>query len=760
MLKKFILYSFGFLLSSFTQAQTGEFSGRVLFEDEGQIAAIQLIGNTKISTPTDLNGYFTLAPLPAGEHIIKIISLGFKTKFIRIEIAENQKVFREIELEENPLSLDEAVVSGTLRPVSKAESPVPVEVYTAQFFQANPTPSLFESMQNINGVRPQLNCNVCNTGDIHINGLEGPYTLILIDGMPIVSGLATVYGLTGIPQSLIERIEIVKGPASALYGSEAVGGLINIITKNPSSAPLFSADILGSSWGEVNTDLGWKYSKPKKFDLLTGVNYFNYSFPIDNNKDGFTDITLQNRFSIFEKINFHRANNKLFSLAGRYVWEDRWGGQMNWTPEFRGGDSIYGESIRTNRWEVMGVYELGTTENVVLQWSANGHNQDSYYGTTAYSADQYIGFAQLLWYPESKGRHSWLMGAAYRYTYYDDNTAATAGASLDLNQPSQIHLPGLFAQDEWSLDDQHTLLTALRIDHNPQHGFIPSPRINYKWNSLDKKQVLRFGVGNGFRVVNVFAEDHAALTGARRVEFAGNLNPETSWNANLNFIQKFITKKDAFLSIDASLFYTHFSNRILPDYDSDPNKIIYANLNGSSVSKGLSIQLESMSASGFSTSVGATLMDVRVFEDAGNFRQFLTESFSGVWSIGYLFHTLPIKLDYTGNVYGPMRLPLLGALDSRAAESPWWNLQNIQLTYYAKGGWEYYGGIKNLLNFTPPANSIARAFDPFDKGVEFDSNGQVIATEQNPEALSFDPTYVFAPNQGIRGFVGIRYRIK
>ena len=111
-------------------------------------------------------------------------------------------------------------------PVSKLESPVAVEVYTKQFFKKNPSPSIFESIQNINGIRPQINCNVCNTGDIRINGLEGPYTFILIDGMPIVSGLSTVYGLTGIPQSLIQKVEIVKGPASTLYGSEAVGGII------------------------------------------------------------------------------------------------------------------------------------------------------------------------------------------------------------------------------------------------------------------------------------------------------------------------------------------------------------------------------------------------------------------------------------------------------------------------------------------------------------------------------------------------------
>ena len=157
---------------------------------------------------------------------------------------------------------------------------------------------------------------------------------------------------------------------------------------------------------------------------------------------------------------------------------------------------------------------------------------------------------------------------------------------------------------------------------------------------------------------------------------------------------------------------------------------------------------------------GVTIMDVSVEEDGVRSRQILTESVQGVWKVGYKFKKSKITIDYTGNLYGPMRLPLLGELDNRAEYSPWFSTQNIQVTKAFGKKIEVFGGIKNLLNFTPAANSIARSRDPFDKEVTFDGNGQAVPTSNNPNALTFDPTYVYAPNQGIRGFLGVRYTLK
>lgn len=749
---------------SASRAQTASIKGIVLSENEPIEFASLILEGTPYGTSTDTSGNFAFRNIPAGNYRVIVAAIGYTKVSKAIRLKENQTAVLNFELISNN-SLGEVVISGTMKEVSKTDSPVPVEVYTAKFFKSNPSPTVFDALQNVNGVRPQINCNVCSTGDIHINGLEGPYTMILIDGMPIVSGLSSVYGLSGIPQSLIDRVEIVKGPASTLYGSEAVGGLINIITKKPVNAPVLSAEVFGTSWGEVNTDLAAKFKAGKKAQSLLGLNYFNFQNRVDNNNDNFTDLTLQNRISIFNKWNFDRKDNRSFSLAGRLVFEDRWGGDMRWNESFRGGDSIYGESIYTKRWEFFGTYQLPVKEKIVFQFSANGHDQDSRYGNIAYLAQQYIGFGQLTWNRQIK-KHDLLTGLAFRYTFYDDNTPATASfdtSGTGTNKPSNTYLPGFFVQDEISLNEQHKLLFGARYDYNSIHGSIITPRINYKWSSKNKLNVLRIGVGNGYRVANIFTEDHAALTGSRKVVFLTDLKPETSWNGNINFVKKIFKENGTVIGLDASAFYTYFTNKIIADYDTDPNQIIYDNLSGYAVSRGFSMNVDLAFKNGLKMLVGGTLMDVYSVENNTRTRQLFTERFTGVWNIGYTIKKINLVIDYTGNVYSPMRLPLLSDLDPRSQYSPWWSIQNIQLTKKFSKGLEVFGGIKNLLNWTPNKGNpfiIARTNDPFDKNVQFDNNGQAIATPDNPYALTFDPAYVYGPNQGARGFLGMRYSFK
>ena len=692
---------FIFILSQNLISQVPFVKGTVFSKGQPLEGASVIVTGSNKGTITDASGIFNLDISGIKNPRIIISYLGYKSFIKKLNFKKLNLGNIILKLDDQ---LDEVVISGTLKPVSRLDSPVPVEVYSQTFFKSNPTPSVFEALEIVNGVRPQLNCNVCSTGDIHINGQEGSYTMILIDGLPIVSGLSTVYGLSGIPQALIDRVEIVKGPASTLYGSEAIGGVINLITKVPENTSKISFDSFVSGWGESNTDLGYRYNISDNSTGLLGINYYNFSNPIDNNEDGFTDLTLQDRISIFNKF---RIGKKL-SFASRYVYEDRWGGQTNWSKKNRGGNEVYGESIYTSRFELFGNYKFNS--ELSFQFSFNDHSQNSVYGSTIFNANQAITFGQFIWNKSLK-QNDFLLGLAYRHTKYKDDTTAFFNEN--------IHLPGIFIQDEFKINEQNTLLLGLRYDYNSIHGSILTPRLNYKLSNLERSSTLRFSLGSGYRVAQVFTEDHAALTGARDIVFLDDLDPERSWNANINYVKKIYLKQGHILDFDASIFRTIFSNKIVPDYDFNPNQIIYDNLNGKSITQGASLNLNILFLNNLRINLGATYIDSFIKKDGLSVIPYLTERFQGVWKIQKNIYSSNLIIDVTGSVIGPMKLPLLGELDPRDSFSPTFNIINIQLTKIWKNSYEFYGGIKNLLDFTPAKNSIARSFDPFDKNVLF-----------------------------------------
>lgn len=734
------------LLGTMAQSQSFEVKGEVMdvrSEEQVKHATVKNLHNGAMVL-TDHAGNFRIQANEGDSVAVSAVGYAADTvvisshKFIVVQLQPVAKV------------LNEVVISGTLKEIKKSNSPIAVESYSPKFFKKNVTASVFEALSIINGVQPQLNCNVCNTGDIHINGMEGPYTMVLIDGMPVVSNLATVYGFSGIPSNLIKRVEIVKGPSSTLYGSEAVAGLINIITKDPVSAPLFNADVYFTSYNELNADISAKFKVGKASSLL-GLNVFHFDQLYDVNKDNFTDVTLQQRVSLFNKWNFSRSNKLPFQLAVRLLAEDRWGGELQWTKQWRGTDSIYGESIYTKRMEMIGNYGLKFgKEQLLLEYSYNFHHQNSFYGIVPYHAKQHAGFAQLRWNKEI-GDHYITAGIPFRYTWYDDNTVATMKTDGG-NKPSLQKMNGVFVQDEWKFQDQWTLLGGARFELTNLQGVIVSPRLALKWSN-NNHHVLRLSAGNGFRVVNLFTEDHAALSGAREVVIAETLNPERSWNGNLNYTGTF-TPSFGYVTLDATLFYTYFTNKIIPDYDTDPQKIIYKNIDGYAVSRGFTFNTDVSFKKHWKLLAGITLMDVFDKQPAASGvverqRQVLAPLFSGNYAVTYNIPKWKLMIDLTGKVYGPQRLPVVPN-DFRPEYSPWFSLANLQLTKRMGKRIELYAGVKNLLNFMPQ-NPILRPEDPFDKRVNDPVN--------NPNGYTFDPSYNYAPIMGRRGMLGLRLNI-
>ncbi len=645
-------------------------------------------------------------------------------------------------------TLNEVVVSGSLYTASKSSSPVNIDVLHKAFFVRQKVPSFFEALQFVNGLRPQVNCGVCSTGDIHINGMEGAYTLVLIDGSPIVSGLATVYGLMGVPTSLIERVEVVKGPASTLFGSEAIAGVIHIITKQPNAAPKMAVDLVQTSHGEQTLDLGFKTKYGPRSSGLWGIHRYQSRIKIDHNGDGFTDLPIQDRISIMHRGSVTLANSAKLGYYGRVFHEQRWGGQLHFEPKYKGLDSAYGEHITTDRVELSGSLTRVGPKNPRFIWSWTSHKQQSYYGITPYFATQHIGFAQPTWQYHVR-RVNYLGGLALRATYYNDNSPATADPRL-----WWAIIPGAFGQLEQQLNEHWSHLIGLRLDGTKAHGLVWTPRYNLLFRTTQKTHEFRVGGGRGFRVANVFTEDHAALSGARTVVFAESLRPETSWNAHATWTAR--TKQRSYSVLwELGAFYTYFINQIIPDYLSNPTEIRYANLKGFALNRGASASSTLVHTCGLSVSVGGTLIFNEVVDPSGmRSRPVLSERFQGVWDVSY--QKKRIMIAYSGNLLSPMKLPLLGPSDPRDPNSPWFSVQNASIRYsFTHFGVGFHG--YNLLNSRPSADRIARAHDPFNRNVLFDNLGNVVPSAENPNALVFDPSSVFASFQGCRWGLSINW---
>jgi outer membrane receptor for ferrienterochelin and colicins len=622
-------------------------------------------------------------------------------------------------------TLNTVVTTGTMQERYLSDSPVKVELVTPAALQRNVSATLMDNVSFLPGLTQQVDCGVCFTNNIRINGMEGPYTAVLIDGTPMMSALATVYGLNSIDPSLIEQIEIIRGPNSTLYGSEAMGGVINIVTKDARLAPRLSLNAFGTSDGETSVSLAASPRIGSARSLLSVTGAYNARF-VDRNGDGFSDLPLVSRLSVMNKWALGTAAARPFEIMGRVYAEDRFGGTSAWTRADRGSASVYGESIRTLRGELLAAWRTGSAASPVrVDFAANWHHQDSYYGDTPYLASQRVLFAQGIWSPQ-RVRHAPTFGATLRQQVYRDQTRAQTTADTRL-------IPGVFAQDELLLTPQFTVLAGLRADHHQAHGVIPAPRLALKWTP-DHHTTVRLNTASGFRVVSLFTEDHAALTGARDVRIAEALKPERSatLTLNVNRVLDVHGIEDA-LTLDLDLFHTRFSNRIVADFDQDPDLIVYQNLRGRAVTQGASISAAYATLRQPSTGgVAITLQDVFAVNDGARRSLPYAPTVQGVFNLGYRFGNPGVTVDWTGRVQGPAPLPQFEGLPAR---SPWFTEQHLQVTLRRRGAPDFYVGVKNLFNFIQ-RDAIIDPFQPFGD--------------------RFDTARVYGPLQGRRVMVGMR----
>lgn len=740
------------------QGQVSTVSGTVT--SEGQPVPFANIGieGSVFGTSSDLDGQFQLQNVPHGEYWLVVSAVGFQSKRLQISLANNMKNdLGIIDLSEDILGLETVVVTGTMRKTFIKDSPVKVEVITNKYLLDNRSPNnIVESVAMINGVEEVVECGVCGTNSLRINGLEGPYTAVLMDGTPMFGNLASVYGLNGIPASLIDRIEVIKGPSSTLYGSEAVAGVINVITKDPKRQPVLMADIRSTTHQEVYGNFGYA-PRIGNWNGFIGADYAYVNDFHDQVADGFGDVVGTDRISVFSKWSLERKSGKPFFMAAKYYYEDRHNGVFDYLQDrayrtIRGSENIYGESIYTKRQEFFGTYQLPTDESLKVDFSFSNHDQDSYYGSDHYVAKQRIAYANFLW-DKSIGKHALIVGSTFRHQFYDDNTIATRKEGD--NQPSIQFIPGIFAQNEWSPSKKLSILTGARLDHYSQHGPIFAPRLNVKYKSGDWS-TFRLNMGTGFRIVNLFTEDHAFVTGQRTVEILEELSPERSWNTALNFnhVHALMGGQG---TLDVDVFYTYFNNKIIPDYNT-AGKIIYSNSEGYAVSKGVSVSFAQNFQFPLSFNIGVTVQKVTEtsvdIDGSSNITDLqFAPKYSSTGTLNYRIKKPNLLLAWSFNLTGPMELPEVYDLDenglpltnSRPTTSDTWSRHTVQVTKSFKDSkLQLYGGIENVFNHHQPISPLVGINDP-----------------NAPAGFSdhFDTVYVYAPLSGRELYLGIRWEL-
>ncbi|WKK64886.1 TonB-dependent receptor [Lutimonas zeaxanthinifaciens] len=755
-----IIFFTGLLLTFFGLfAQSGQIEG-LLTADENELPFATLhLKNTEYGTTTDLNGKYQLKNIPPGNYTLIASFVGYISEKKSIQLNAGQTLTVNFKLVSSS-TLEEIVVTGTMKETYVSASPIKIDVVTSDqldTYLPSAASSVVESVQLVNGVQEVVACGVCYTNNISVNGLPGSYTAILMDGTPIYGSLASVYGLNGIPNMIIDRFEVIKGPSSTLYGSEAVAGVINIITKNPEVQPAVSIDLMTSSHEEVFGNIAMA-PRLGRSNAYVGVNFGYANHYADNNFDGFGDGINSDHVSVFSKINFYRPSDKIFSLAAKYYYEDRRNGVEAYVKdraykELRGNNLIYGESIYTNRAELFGTYALDTKANLKIDYSLSNHDQDSYYGDQYFEASQQIAFGNFLW-NFYKSKHDVLIGATLRYDAYDDNTMATEEEidGVVINTPNNQFVPGVFAQDEYSFSENFTILGGLRVDHHQEHGLIYAPRLNLKAKTSDWT-TFRFNFGTGFKVVNLFTEDHAFVTGQREVFIAEELEPESSYNFSLNYNQVY-TGLGGSGSIDLEAFYTHFTNKIIPDYDT-PGRIIYENSDGFAKTMGLGLNLNHNFKFPFSLNMGLNLLESTETDYSEDGEEITTDipfapKWSGVITANYELRRQKITLAYSAQFTGVMALPEVYDLDAegipledpRPITSKPFSIHQIQISKLIKNNYNLYFGVNNLFNFIQTESPLVGYDDPnFAPGF----------------SPYFDTAYAYAPNHGIEIYLGFKW---
>lgn len=745
---------------TFAAAQTdpGKIEGRVVSSGKPVPFANVGVLNTTLGAITDINGRFLIDQVPEGTHPVRVSFVGYRTWEGKVTVsAAKPLAFLEIQLHEERSLLEEVVVTGTRTEKRRIDSAVPVNILDSRAITATQSLNLSEGLAYQPGIRVERDCQTCNYTQVRMNGLPGPYSQILINSRPLLSALAGLYGLEQIPASMIERVEVIKGGGSVLYGSNAVAGTINIITRKPSG-----------NTAEVSTNGSWisenasdyqssaivSLSDKKQYNGGTIIVSHRDRASWDANDDGFSELAAIENISFSGSGNIRTGKSSTLNFGLHSINEIRNGGdKLHLKPHERLQTEYRDSKILAGNLDFRKEFYGKRT---VLDLYAGGQQTKRDHYTGAYGSDGYgntdsktlQGGVQinhtLLNFLSSKNTIT--LGADYQA---DDVFDEIKAYSYLIDQ--QTFQTGIFVQSDWEVTGKINLLTGLRYTtHNKTDDPVWSPAISVLYKALPGLQI-RASRSTGFRAPQVFDTDmHIAFSGGgiSLTEVDPALNPEhsVSYAASVDYNK---AGKNYIYGLTLGGFQTRISDTFILEEkagNSGDNTILFRTNGGASGVYGLTLEARANYNYKIEGDMGFTfqksLYDEAVSwsqEVEGSKKMLRTPEAYGYMNVTWTVIS-PVRLSLSGVYTGEMLVPHFagapGVENDRLKRSPDFMEINLKAEYRVSPGrkrteWRVYAGIQNIFN---------EFQSDFDRGPNRDSN------------------YMYGPGRPRTVFAGLAWR--
>ena len=608
--------------------------------------------------------------------------------------------------------------------------------------------NLSESFETNPSIDVNFSDAVSGTKQIKMLGLNSPYILITNENIPSVRGAAQVYGLSFIPGSWVESIQVTKGAGSVTNGFESITGQINAELVKPLTDPKLFVNIYGSINGrlELNTHLNSRLNSNWSTGIYIHADTRNQTF--DKNKDSFLDMPLGKQINVMNKWQYTNLEKGLVTLINfRFLDDQNQTGQANYNPSIhKFGGTVWGSEVDTKRFDFSGKFgyinpEI-TYQSLGFQLAYSQHEQAAYFGNRIYDIDHKSVYTNLVYNSIiSNSRHKIKTGITFSHDAYEEQVENNAFAR------NENSIGGFF---EYAFDnlDNLSLTAGMRLDHHNLLGTFLTPRFHVRYTPWGNS-ALRFSIGRGKRLANIFAENQRFFASNRAINIQNSngviygLDPEIAWNYGLSMLQGFtLFERKADITID--FYRTDFQNQVVVDYET-PTEINFYNLNGESFANNLQIEFNYTPLERLDLKSAYKHYDVKTQYNSGELQKPLTPKYRFFSNVSY--ETVSNnkggmwKFDSTYNWIGQQRFS--STLQSPEnfqlpANSPTFSTLNAQITKVFSNQFEIYIGGENITN---------------------ERQNNPILGAQNPFGSNFDSTFVYGPIFGSMYYAGLRFKL-